>query len=311
MKVIDLHCDALYKLWESNGTLSYANSPEIDANKERLMEGEIFVQAFAVFVDPFLEQDRQFETALKQVDYFYEEILGKNPEIKHIKNWSDLSTLQEGEIGAILTLEGVGPIGNSMAKLRTLHRLGVRLIGLTWNDANLAADGVGEERGAGLTSFGKEIVQFNNDNLIFTDVSHLSERAFWDCLEVADYPIASHSNTKHFCDHPRNLSDEQIEAMFKKGGMIHVVYYPDFVKKDGQAQISDLIRHIDHLCMLGGVNLVGLGSDFDGFSPKIPGLQNASDTQNLINELLKHFREDEVKGFAYQNFLSNLPGKKK
>jgi membrane dipeptidase len=307
VNIIDMHCDALLKLWESKGKSSFVDAPEIDANKNRLKKGKVKVQGFAIWVDSKMKSTNQFEAALEQANLFHEEVLRKHNDLKHIKEWSDLDSLMEDEIGAILTLEGVDPIGNDLSKLQVLYELGVRSVGLTWNFANLAADGAEEPRGAGLTSFGKEIVQFNNERKILTDVSHLSERAFWDVMEVAEYPIASHSNTKRYCDHPRNLSDSQIREMFQKGGMIHVVYVPIFVKKGGNATIDDLIKHVDHLCSLGGVKQIGLGSDFDGIDIKIPGLTNASESQNLINELLKHFSEDEVKGFASENFLRNRP----
>ncbi len=303
MKIIDLHCDVLSKLWESEGRESFLNSPLLDANKERLKRGQIFVQAFAIWIDPAVKTEHKFQAALEQVSLFHREIIEKNKDIQHIKNWAEINQLRDGQIGAILTLEGVDCIGNDFAKMEILYDLGVRLVGLTWNEANLAADGAGELRGAGLTEFGRKIVRFNNEKKIPTDVSHLCEQAFWDVMELAEYPIASHSNTKKYCDHPRNLNDEQIEAMFQKGGMIHVVYYPEFIKKDGEATIADLIKHIDHLCSLGGVKQIGFGSDFDGISSKVPGLADASQTQNLINELLKYFSEEEVRGFAYENFL--------
>jgi membrane dipeptidase len=108
------------------------------------------------------------------------------------------------------------------------------------------------------------------------------------------------------CDHPRNLTDEQAKAMLKSGGSIHLVYCPLFVKKDGNVRITDLIKHIDHFCSLGGVKQIGLGSDYDGISTVIPDLVDAAMSQNLINELLKHFREEEVRRFACQNFLDYL-----
>ncbi|WP_163182807.1 dipeptidase [Neobacillus sedimentimangrovi] len=308
MNIIDLHCDVLYKLQESKGSLRFADSPELQANKTRLQNGRVKVQCFAIFVEPHIHSEQKFQVALEQVDYFYQEVLGKNPDMVHIKEWADFDRLKIGQTGAMLTLEGVDVIGNDLMKLRTLYRLGVRSVGLTWNFANLAADGAEEPRGGGLTMLGKEIVQLNNQYQVLTDVSHLSEKAFWDVMEIADYPIASHSNAKTICDHPRNLTDEQALAMFKKGGMIHVVYYPPFVKEKGEASIDDLVKHIDHFCSLGGVKQIGLGSDFDGISQFVNGLEDASKSQNLINELLKYYSEDEVRGFASQNFLDHRPG---
>lgn len=308
MNIIDLHCDVLFKLWEAKGRLRFADAAELQANKARLQQGQIKVQCFAVFIEPDLPSDQKFQAALEQVDYFYKEVLGENPDMVHIKDWSDFDGLKIGQIGAMLTLEGVDAIGNDLTKLATLYRLGVRSVGLTWNHANLAADGAEEPRGAGLTRLGKEIVQLNNEHQVLTDVSHLSEKAFWDVVEIADYPIASHSNSRALCNHPRNLTDEQAAAMFDKGGLIHVVYHPPFIKESGIATISDLVKHIDHFCALGGVRHIGFGSDFDGISKFVVGLEDASKTQNLINELLKYYSEDEVRGFASQNFLEHRPG---
>lgn len=307
MNIIDLHCDVLMKLWESKGELRFADAPELQVNKARLQQGQVKVQCFAIFIEPDLPSDQKFQVALEQIHYFYQEVLGKNPDMVHIKEWSDFDRLKIGQIGAMLTLEGVDAIGNDITKLETLYRLGVRSVGLTWNNANLAADGAGEPRGAGLTLFGKRIVQLNNKHQVLTDVSHLSEKAFWDVMELADYPIASHSNAKKLCNHPRNLTDEQATAMFQKGGLIHVVYNPPFVKATGKATISDLIKHIDHFCSMGGVKQIGFGSDFDGITSFIVNLEDASKSQNLINELLKHYSEEQVRGFASQNFLNRRP----
>lgn len=307
MNVIDLHCDALMKLQDAKGSLRYFDAPELETNKTRLHLGKVKVQCFAIFIDPDIPSDQKFQTALGQVDYFYKEVLGNNPDMVHIKEWSDFDKLKIGQIGAMLTLEGVDAIGNDISKLHILFQLGVRSVGLTWNNANLAADGAGEPRGAGLTLFGKEIVRFHNEHQILTDVSHLCDQAFWDVMDIAKYPIASHSNSRTLCPHPRNLTDEQAMAMFQKGGMVHVVYNPPFICENGKASIPDLVKHIDHFCSLGGVKQIGFGSDFDGIFSFINGLEDASKTQNLINELLKYYGEDDVRGFAYDNFLNHRP----
>lgn len=308
MNIIDLHCDALMKLQEAHGTLRFADAPELQTNKTRLQKGQIKVQCFAIFIEPEIKGDQKFQVVLEQIDYFYKEVLGKNPDMVHIKEWSDFDRLKIGQIGAMLTLEGVDPIGNDLSKLHILYQLGVRSVGLTWNQANLAADGAGEPRCAGLTLFGKEIVEFNNEYQILTDVSHLSDQGIWEVIELAKYPIASHSNARALCNHLRNLTDEQAAAMFAKGGLIHVVYNPPFVKEFGEVTIPDLVKHIDHFCSLGGVKQIGFGSDFDGISTFITNLEDASKSQNLINELLKYYSEEVVRGFAYQNFLDYRPG---
>lgn len=307
MDIIDFHCDALLKIWEQDGNISFTDAEELDTNKVRLLQGGIKVQCFAIYTPSDMKAEQRFQVALDQIHYFYADVLANNPEMKQIREWSDFDRLEDGQIGAMLTLEGVEPIGNDLKKLHILYQLGVRSVGLTWNYANLAADGALEPRNAGLTSFGKEIIQFHNEHKILTDVSHLSEASFWDTLDVAKYPMASHSNSKAWCDNPRNLSDEQAKALFAKGGNVHVVYCPMFVKEQGETNIADLIRHIDHFCTLGGVRQIGLGSDFDGITTKVVGLEHAGTTHNLINELLKHYSEEEVRGFAGENFLRNRP----
>ncbi|TWT16078.1 dipeptidase [Planomicrobium sp. CPCC 101079] len=316
MKIIDTHCDALLKLQLTNrkfmfneGPLNYIDSDKLDTNFQRLQQGEVKVQFFAIFVYPDIPSDEKWQHALEQVDLFYTQVIGTNPAMKHIRKWEDIDALKEGEIGAVLTLEGADAFGNDLAKLRHLYRLGVLSIGLTWNNANLCADGAGEPRGGGLTLLGKDVVQLNNEHRVFTDVSHLSEKSFWDVIELAQFPIASHSNARALCDHPRNLYDEQIQAMIKKNGLIHVVFCLDFIKEDkSNVMMPDLIKHIDHLCSLGGAGHVGIGSDFDGISDYMKDLENASKFQNLINELQKHYTESEVEGFAFRNFLEHRPG---
>lgn len=301
LNVIDMHCDVLYEMYKTEGKLPF-DSPDFDAGYGRLKKGGVKVQAFALFIPPRISVEQKFQVALEQVHYFHSKVLA-HPKMKQITEWQHIDDLAEDEIGALLTLEGVDAIGADLNKLSILVEAGVRSVGLTWNNANLAADGVGEGRAAGITDFGKEVIAFNNERQVLTDVSHLSEKAFLDVMNLADYPIASHSNSRTLCDHVRNLTDEQTKAMFNKNCMIHVVYYPPFVKNTATVEITDLIKHIDHFCSLGGVNHIGLGSDFDGIDQKIIGLEDASKHQNLLNELLKYYSEEQVKGFAYRNFL--------
>lgn len=316
MFIVDTHCDALFKLQQAkHGKLAYdhkvdfKHSNVLDVNLQRLQEGNVRVQFFAIFIDPDVSSDQVWQCALEQIDLFHTEVLEPNPEMVWVKNWETLHQLKNGEIGAVLALEGGEAIGNDVVKLRTLYRLGVRSIGLTWNNANLLADGASEERGGGLTTFGKEVVELNNAYNVLTDVSHLSKRGFWEVMELAERPFASHSNARKICDHPRNLTDEQIQALIQKNGRIHVVFHPPFINKDKEtASIDDLIKHIEHICSLGGEKHIGFGSDFDGVDHHVTDLEHAGKYENLINALLRYYPEETVNGFAYQNFLSYRQG---
>lgn len=311
MKIIDLHCDALFKMQEArqgeNISLRFRNSPILETNFERLQRGNVFLQFFAIFLAPNTPSERAFYSAKEQIELFQVEVLQKNRQMRQIKHWSELSQLEEGEIGAVLTLEGAEAFGNDLSKLHYFYEQGIKIIGLTWNNANLCADGVGEKRGAGLTELGKKVVYLNNKHQVFTDVSHIAEKGFWDVMELAKYPIASHSNAFTICAHPRNLTDEQIKVLLEKNGLIHVVFYPPFIHgqaNDGPVEMAHLINHIDHLCSLGGEKQIGFGSDFDGIDSYLLNLENASMYHNLINALLRKYSEEQVRGFAHQNFLN-------
>nr|WP_309099410.1 dipeptidase [Fredinandcohnia onubensis] len=306
MKIFDAHSDVLYKMW-MDPTIDFANSPKLHINYDRLKASGSKVQSFAIYIPEEVKPESRFEVALEMVEIFNNKVVAPSPLLKVVRTKEDILALKEDEIGAFLTLEGCDAIDQSIVKLQTLLRLGVSSVGLTWNYANFVADGVGEPRGAGLSSFGIEVVKEHNKASIWTDVSHLSIKGFWDVMEVADYPIASHSNAMAICNHRRNLLDEQILALIKKNGMIGITFVPQFLSNRDTATIDDVIKHLDYICSLGGENHVGFGSDFDGITETTIGLENFSGYEGLVNKLLKYYSEIQVKKFLYQNFVANLP----
>lgn len=302
--IIDLHCDALLRLFERGN--NFTNAPTLDVNYEKLQAGNVMAQAFAIFIEPELSLQEKRVAAYKQVAHF-QALIEANTNMVQLKNWEDFHTLQLGQIGAFLTIEGVDFFGGNLDFWYEFYTFGVLAIGLTWNVPNEAADGLHSNLGRGVTSFGHDIIKLNNEHKIITDVTHLHEQSFWHVMEHADYVIASHSNATSVYPHERNLTDAQIRAMISKNAPMHVVYFPEFINGQKQASLRDLINHIDHIASLGGKHLIGLGSDFDGISTKVTGLEHAGMHQNLVNELLKYYREEEVRGFCYQNFLNHLP----
>jgi len=304
--LIDAHCDVLYQLWK-DPSISFKDSSKLHVTYEKWMKSNVKVQCFAIFVPDTVPNNLQFETALKMIDIFYEKILKPFSKIKLVTSKQDIENLKEDEKGAILTLEGCHPIGTDLMKLKTLIRLGVRSVGLTWNNPNAVADGVGEPRGAGLTSFGKEVVETLNEYNVLTDVSHLSYQGFWDVMELADYPIASHSNSYKLCNHPRNLDDKQLKALIAKKAFIGITFVPTFLTESGNATIKDVIHHIEAIYKLGGEDSVGLGSDFDGTFDVVKGLEEYSKYNTLYHELRKRFSTTFVEKLAWKNFLQNMP----
>ncbi|WP_116758556.1 dipeptidase [Bacillus luti] len=305
MKIFDAHCDVLFQLWSAQGKKDFKNDPQLHITLEQLKKRKGSIQCFAIYVPETVLYEKRFEVALQMVDIFYNEILSL-PGVKFIQTKDDINMLKQDEIGALLTLEGCEAIGKDAMKLRLFYRLGVRSFGLTWNYANLLADGALETRGAGLTTFGKHIVQELNMLHLWTDVSHLNERSFWDVIEIAKNPIASHSNCYKFCQHPRNLNDEQIRALIKKNSVIGVTFVPQFLTSERQANITDIVRHIEYICSLGGEKNIGFGSDFDGILETVVDLTAYREYENVVNELYKHYDASMVERFLYDNFVEHI-----
>jgi len=191
--------------------------------------------------------------------------------------------------------------------LRLLFHLGLRAIGLTWNHANWAADGVLEPRQGGLTAKGRKLVEECERLGIIVDVSHLSERGFWEMADRAERSfIASHSNAQALCPHPRNLTDDQIKALIAVDGRIGITYVPYFVKESGSATIDDVVRHIDHIASLGGARHLMLGSDFDGIEQYVDSLRSPGDVPKLVDAMLRAFPESMVRDVLSHNAIRFL-----
>lgn len=301
MKVFDAHCDLLSKLFEDKNASFVCGNENLQVTLKRLKEGGVKVQIFAIYIPTSIHPSMKFEAALAQANLFFEKVI-KDAGLKQIRTQKDILNLKENEIGAMLALEGCDCIDQDILKLQTLLRMGVKSVGLTWNFANAVADGALEPRGAGISLFGKEVIHILNENKIWCDVSHLSDRGFWDAIELAKFPVASHSNSRTITPHPRNLTDEQFKALINRDGVVGINFHTPFLTENSQSQISDVIRHIEHFCELGGVKHIGIGSDFDGTEMLPIHLENPSDFPNLIQELLKYYNETEVRGFMFDNF---------
>ncbi|MCM3594222.1 dipeptidase [Metabacillus idriensis] len=304
MRIFDAHCDLLYQLWR-RPEISEWNDLNLHVTIEKLFQFGAKVQCFAIFIP--VEVTNKLEAAFAQASIFFNRIINGYEKMIHIRTKQDLLALKDDEIGAILTLEGCEPIGHDLSLLSIFQQLGVRSAGLTWNFANLLADGALETRNAGLSFYGRHVVEKLNHYHMWTDISHLSERSFWDVIQLADYPIASHSNSYALCPHPRNLRDDQIKAIVAKKGLIGITFVPQFTSSGPQASMKHLLNHLDYVCGLAGENAVGLGSDFDGIDETIEGLEGYEQYPYLLNTLLKHYSESQVEKFMYKNFAESIP----
>ena len=203
---------------------------------------------------------------------------------------------EEGKIAAMLSIEGADVLEGRLSMLRVYHRLGVRMVGLVHSLRNLLADGVSDNRTkGGLSQFGVEVVEELNRLGMMVDVSHLSDAGFWDVMEASKDPVvASHSNSRAVCPHPRNMTDDMIRALAEHGGVMGMNFATDFVHETNPS-VETLVDHIDHIVDLVGPEHVGLGSDFDGIPSTPRGLEDASKMPALTEELVKReYSEDYI-----------------
>lgn len=215
-----------------------------------------------------------------------------------------------GKVAAVLVLENSDGLEGSLSVLRMLHRIGVRSVGITHNLSTWAAAGNLESRcGGGLTRFGMILVEEMNALRMLVDVSHISERGFFDVLEASRSPvIASHSCCAALCDHPRNLTDVQLRMLAANGGVVGITFVPSFVDPEwresdwpARPSLEKLLDHVDHAVEVAGIEHVGIGSDFDGGGTV---LQDASEYPRITAGLLERgYPESAVREILAENTL--------
>lgn len=189
----------------------------------------------------------------------------------------------------VLGIENGYAIGKDIQNLRLFKEMGVAYITLCHNGDNDICDSArGESEWNGLSPFGKEVIKEMNQLGIMIDVSHAAESTFYEVLQTSKVPvIASHSSARALCDHPRNLTDEQIKALAKHNGVVQICLYSGFINEEpAKASLSDAIRHINHIVKLVGIDHVGIGSDFDGDGELI-GCRSSNELINITVRLLE------------------------
>jgi len=188
---------------------------------------------------------------------------------------SSVDDFREGEVTAIVHLEGAEPLAPDLSDLERWYERGLRSVGLVWSRPNAFAEGVpfrfpsSPDTGPGLTAAGRELVRACNLLGILVDLSHLNEAGFWDVQRLSGAPlVATHSNAHALCPASRNLTDAQLDAVRDSGGVVGVNFAVTFLREDGHNEpatpITEIVRHVDHLAERMGIDHVAFGSDFDG-----------------------------------------------
>jgi membrane dipeptidase len=232
-----------------------------------------------------------------------------------VRRATSADDFREGEITAIVHMEGAEPIAPDLSNLADWYARGLRSIGLVWSRANAFAEGVpfrfpsSPDTGPGLTDAGRALVAACNELGILVDLSHLNERGFWDVAELSTAPlVATHSNAHALCAASRNLTGAQLEAIRDSGGVVGVNFAVTFLREDGslapdETGLDEIVRHVDYLVERMGIDHVAFGSDFDG--AVIPSaLGDAAGLPRLVDALGRDGAE--VAKITHENWLRVL-----
>jgi membrane dipeptidase len=302
-------------------------SPIRDAVAPRLIRDGINMTVYAICGDSYSHSQntgRYLETALEQFDQFLEEAPRSEGMIQMVKTRGDLPEKpQPGSVKFLLHFEGCMPLRGSIENLRNFYRLGLRSIQPVWNFRNELGDGVWENRtGGGLTNFGVQVIKEANRLGMVIDLSHMNREGFFQTLDAATAPLlVSHANACGMLKNPRNLDDEQIKAIAKQGGLVGILALPERVG-EGEVGIEDMLKHMDYMIKLVGIEHLALGMDFVKYDgprtlkdrhhplhkdPLIKGFEEIEDLPNLIDGLQRHgYKDDEIRMILGDNYLRVL-----
>lgn len=296
---IDGHCDSLEVALDKKIEM---NNSELEFNFKSAKNLAPCIQVCSAFVGS--EFNDGFERAL--------DILNKYNSDKYktilIKSLNDIKKVMDyKKVGVLLSIENGKAINDNLDNIDILYDIGVRMMGVTWNDDNLLGCGALTKKDLGLTDFGREYIKKLADKKIIIDVSHCSNKTFWDvCNETNGRIVASHSCCKSLCNHCRNLDDNQIKEIAKRNGIIGICLSAPFLNENELANVDDIIEHIKYIVDLVGVDYIGLGSDFDGVikDHKLQDIKNINDIYIIENKLkMIGYNKKIVKKIMEENWL--------
>lgn len=297
MKVFDLHCDTIYKVvTQGHDFLSSDYEVQTDVDFEK------YLQCFAIWIPDDLTAKQGRELFEKAKNKLPQEC--SKSDISIINNFDDIRKGLAKQ--AVFTLENCKIIDSDISYIKYLANSNIKIATLTWNDSNCIGDGAMTENPTGITEFGKKAVPEMENQGIVIDVSHASDKLFYDVCEIAKKPfIATHSNARKITAHKRNLTDEQAKIIFENGGIIGLNFHNAFLNDEPQkACIDDILRHAEHFLTLGGENYLCLGSDFDGGN--LPSdIQNNKNLYEIYNLFLqKNYTNAIIDKIFYENAVN-------
>ena len=307
LNLIDFHCDTIYKLRKNKNLSLHKNNLSVDLCK--MEKAKSMAQFFALYIN--LEETKEpLKECLDMLDLFNKELALNKNKIKLAKNFEELmANFENGYISSFLTIEEGAAIEGSLINLKRLFNLGVRLMTLTWNFPNEIGfpsyNSIYMDRG--LTHFGHDVVEEMNDLSMIIDVSHLSDKGFYEVADISKKPfIASHSNSRAITNSTRNLTDKMIKTVSNKGGVMGINFEKSFLGLSPFGRVSEMIEHIKHIKNVGGIDVLSIGSDFDGIETPSEIL-DISQMEKLREALIMNkFSENEIEKIFYKNALRFL-----
>ena len=305
---LDSHCDT--PMFFGQGVRFDHRDDHVLVDLHKMQEGGLDASIMVAY----LPQKERDEAGLKAATQYAEDTLSQlekmvrenSTHVAFARTPQELYTLKhQGRKAIMKGIENGYAIGKDLSLLKHFQERGVVYVTLCHNgDNNICDSARGKGEHGGLSAFGREVVTEMNRLGLLIDLSHAAESTFWDVLKESHQPVVcSHSSCKALCDHPRNLTDEQMKALADKGGVMQVTFYEGFLRRDGQATIQDALAHIDHAVQVMGIDHVGIGTDFDG-DGGVPGLASASELINLTRGLLRRgYSSEDIQKLWGGNFL--------
>jgi len=350
--IIDTHADTPQMLLDQGYDLARQDSPFM-VSIPKMRQGHLGAEFFSIWVDVNWPKQDLIHRALDLIDVVYEQV-GRHSDVLGMATTADeiVRLRLQGKFAILMGIEGGHIIQDDLRALDIYYRLGVRYMTLVHTANTDWADSSGDQpKWNGLTDFGKQVVERMNRLGMMVDISHVSDKTFYETLAVTKAPvIASHSSCRALCDAPRNMTDDMIHALAKNGGVMDINFYSGFLSqgyadaykkiekqvdaevaaararyerqgkrlpyleevKIEQALLKDLpvpsytviADHIDHAVKVGGIEHVGLGSDFDGINSAPKGMEDVSKLPDLVRELARRgYSEQDLKKILGGNLL--------
>ncbi len=299
---LDTHCDT--PMFFPQNVDFGSRDPRILVDLHKMTEGRLDATIMVAYLPQPTEQPKQFADNIfdkievmvaRNSDYL---ALARTPE----ELWSNKYA---GKKSIMLGIENGIALDGDLKNLRHFKDRGIVYVTLCHNGDNEICDSArGNQTHGGVSAFGAQVISEMNRLGIMVDLSHAHEKSFYDALELSKTPIVcSHSSARALCDHPRNLTDDQMRALAQNGGVAQTTLYHGFLKKDGEATILDAMAHLEHAIDVMGIDHVGLGTDFDG-DGGIRGLADASELLNFTRQLLaRRFSRQDIQKIWGGNFL--------